>query len=74
MRLRTNRTGTFSGLLAAVLFADMNWVNAMKQKSGIALVANFHTIPNAVAMAKWFKSDPRARLSACAVVRYIILH
>ena len=74
MRLRTNHPSTFSGLLAAVLFVDVDWVNALKKKSDVALVANFHLIPKPVAMAKWFKSDPRARLSACAVVRYIILH
>ena len=71
---RTNHQATFSGLLAAVLFVDVAWLDALKQKSDVALVREFNTIPKAVAMAKWFRCDARARLSACAVVICFVIH
>ena len=68
MRLQSTHPVVFSGLLAAIFYADPDWVKLMKEKSEICHLRDLSTMPTANVMAKWFKFDARARLSASKLV------
>ena len=70
-RLKSNHLPTFCGLLAAVLYADQEWVKLFKDKAEVHHLRQMATLPTANVMAKWFQFDPRARLSAASVVSYL---
>jgi hypothetical protein len=58
----------FCGLLAAVLYADTEWVKLLKEKAEIHHLREMASLPTVTVFAKWFVFDPRARLSAAALV------
>ena len=68
VRLQSTHPLVFSGLLAAIFYADPDWVNLMKEKSEICHLRDLNTMPAANVMAKWFEFDARARLSASKLV------
>ena len=69
MRLQSNHLHVFCGLLAAVLYADTEWVKLFKDKAEIHHLREMASLPTATVFAKWFVFDPRARLSAAGLVR-----
>ena len=72
-RLKSNHLTTFCGLLAAVLYADPEWVKLFKEKAEIHHLRQMATLPTVTVMAKWFQFDPRARLSAAAIVSEVYM-
>ena len=69
MRLQSNHLHVFCGLLAAVLYADTEWLKLFKDKAEIHHLRDMSSLPTVTVFAKWFVFDARARLSAAALVR-----
>ena len=67
--MQTNHLQVFCGLLAAVFYADTEWLKLFKDKAEIHLLRDISCLPTVNVFAKWFVFDPRARLSAAALVR-----